>query len=514
MAGQNVESGWTPPPRSKFGKRLLITLVIFSVLVVGGWFVAVASFKSYLGSEAFRERITSKVADKLKATAEFSEVVWDDENSTASIAEFRAEGFEGARFERLELLGIKARFDLTPAYLFSCLREGLWVLPSVEIDEMTIEMSERRAAVPPEIAAAAAEPPDAETQPAEEVVVEEKQRSFGIFPRKSRVESLRIARVGLRHEGGDGRVVVGNLENILVKSNLEKVYRARILSNHGAENYVETENLPRLIVEALELRIDQPNRWFFADDLRFSFADGQLNIGGAGAYGDRPNLQLQATLEGVQLEQLTPKEWIATLSGELFAEAEVSGDFKNPVVAGSARVEKGGIKDLPLLGKLAKLLKDDRFQRVTLTRADLKFGRDETGSRITDLHVESAGLGRLEGDVAMDPDQRLAGNLEFGVSADVLRLVPSLANDFKNSLFGPEKAGHCWTSIDVRGTLQAPDTDLDEKLILASVEGVTDSPVNSLLDWADPSGELKKNAAPVIDLIQKWGAEKIGELID
>lgn len=511
-----AESSWEPPRRSGFGrllKRLMIFLAVFAVLLVVGWFVAVASVKKYVQSERFRERIVEKVSEKLKANAEFSEVVWNEETSTATVAEFRADGFEGAKFASLEIRGIEARLELSPAYLIGSLREGHWVIPSVEVDEVRVVLNEERQPAPPvDLAEAASEPkgqPDADPEPESP---DGKPRSFGIFPRKTRLGVIHIRTAGIQLESA-GRIVNATLNNLVASSDSEKVYRVQIPGKQAEESFIETENLPRILIEELDVRVDQINRLFFADKFRAGLAGGQIQVSGQGGYGDQPSLQLKGAIDEVELGELVPKEWPATLTGKLHADIDVSGTAKDPIVEATAEVKGGQINDLPLLSTLADFLNEKRLQRLTFSRADMKLSGDDRGYRLSQIFVESPGFVRLQGSVKMDKNRKLDGLLDFGISADLMRFVP-VPENISQPLFSPEQADHRWARVKIEGTLEEPITDLYDQLVLAGFEAATDPIANKILDMIDPSGDLKEDAGPLVDLLQKEASKFLKDLLE
>ena len=70
---------------------------------------------------------------------------------------------------------------------------------------------------------------------------------------------------------------------------------------------------------------------------------------------------------------------------------------ETPLIAGDLRVSDGHLTALPVLDRIASYTATERFRRLSLRRAELKFRQEGKRLELTDIVVVSDGLLRIEG---------------------------------------------------------------------------------------------------------------------
>jgi hypothetical protein len=124
------------------------------------------------------------------------------------------------------------------------------------------------------------------------------------------------------------------------------------------------------------------------------------------------------------------------------------------------------VSGFPFLFALFQTLEDEWFQRPLFEgeNATGTFYREGGTVSLRNLNFESKGRMALRGNISMDANQAVSGDLEVGVAE---AMILSSSNPRLRTLFGPPKEGFRWLTVKVGGQAAAP-TDNFKDLYKAS----------------------------------------------
>lgn len=129
----------------------------------------------------------------------------------------------------------------------------------------------------------------------------------------------------------------------------------------------------------------------------------------------------------------------------------------------ASRIE---VRGFPFLSALALALDDQWFEHpVFETDAGGTFHRENGVITLRDLNFESKGRIALRGEISLNPDQTLSGNLEVGVAEAMIGASKSAR---LAGMFGPAKDGFRWATLKIAGPAAIP-TDNFKDLFSAVV---------------------------------------------
>jgi len=218
---------------------------------------------------------------------------------------------------------------------------------------------------------------------------------------------------------------------------------------------------------------------------------------------------LSASLSDVQCEEVLPDDWKKRLRGELSSDFTVEGRGGDPpVITGDIELSRGYLTALPILDRIAAYTDIERFRRLALREARLKY-RD-VGERLdlTEIVVASEGLVRVEGRLSI-VEGRLDGQLEVGIPPGTLAHIPGA----ETKVFLTGKSGMLWTPVAVSGTTSHPKEDLSNRLFAAAgermIEIVAGQPI--LKHSGRPVGEAALKILEAGGEMAEAGARVIGE---
>ncbi|MEC9053685.1 MAG: hypothetical protein VX633_00145, partial [Verrucomicrobiota bacterium] len=72
-----------------------------------------------------------------------------------------------------------------------------------------------------------------------------------------------------------------------------------------------------------------------------------------------------------------PEDWAKRISGELMSDFVVEGEIgRTPLITGELGLSDGHLTALPVLDRIASYTRTERFRRLSLRKADLKFRQE------------------------------------------------------------------------------------------------------------------------------------------
>lgn len=492
-------------------------VALFALSLIVGWFIALGAIKSYLESDDFKLMIASETAKSLKADTTLGEVTWKGQTSSVYVKNFEATGYEDASFSSLKVHGFDANFTLTLGHLRECIRDNEWKIPAVVINKLEMVFDgERRidgtwAATnqPATAAPAAAETVSTSAEPKKAGLLER------LLPQEVKIDHIELDTIDLVWRDGETTHRATGMSILATPTDAEDVFHIvspseAALTPDRPNGYVligapGSEGI-RLDVRKLNFRWNPTTAEFFVDNAMAKTMDGDFDMTGEMKLGDDSDLNLRANLRGLKMDYLTddfvsgplkafapviPDDWAVNFSGIADVSATLTGDFDTVHTNGNVEVRQGRIDSQgTILETLATLSGNQRFLNIALNSASANFTRDDQQLLIHDIHLQSDGLGRVQGRLGIGHDKELDGALDFGVVPGVFRF--QLADYLQTKLFTDVRDNHHWTTIQISGTLDDPKADFDDQLKTAALAAPAEIGKDALEQLGLEGDDLKK----------------------
>ena len=446
--------------------RLLVGILVLGALLVP---VSYMWLKNYLRSDGFRLLVNLKVSEALEVEAEFDTFKWD--GIELSAPNFIAEG-EGL-IRRIEAEELKTEVRFVPL-----LRKR------VETEELQV----RRLHV--------------------EVDVTKDGPQFEDDGRKAlKFETARIDELSGTVDFGETALRWGEVKGILKPGQGRGSYEASL---SRGQLLTPLSLFPRLDLKEMVLR-------YIDDELILKngswkvFSSGRMATEGEIDFGSGDYF-FEGILDDVQCDEVVPENWARRITGELTSTFTVEGEIgETPLIEGDLRLSGGYLTALPVLDRIASYTAIERFRRLSLRRAELKFRQEGKRLELTDIVVVSDGLLRIEGRLTIE-DGQLDGDLHLGLTPSTLASIPGAAH----RVFHPGREGLHWTPVKITGTTKAPQEDLSDRLIAAGFEWMYEMVNGQLVlrQGGKVAGDLAKTLWKTGGAAADLGAEIIGRGTD
>ena len=442
--------------------RLVIGMFVLGALLVSGGYMWL---KNYLRSDGFRELVNLKVSEVLEVEAEFDEFKWDGMELTAP--NFIAGGEGLIRSIEAEELKTEVRF-------------GPLLGKRVETEELQV----RRLHV--------------------EVDVTKDGPQFEDNGRKAfKFKTARIDELSGMVDFGETALRWKEVKGILKPGQGRGSYEASL---SRGRLLTPLSLFPRLDLQKANLRysddelILKNGSWKVYSSGRLA-TEGEIDFGSGDYF-------FEGSLVDVQCEEVVPEDWSKRITGELTSSFTVEGEMKKiPLIAGDLRLSDGHLTALPVLDRIASYTATERFRRLSLRRAELKFRQRGKRLELTDIVVVSEGLLRIEGSLTID-DGQLDGDLRLGLTPSTLASIPGAAH----RVFHPGREGLHWAPVKITGTTRYPQEDLSDRLIAAGFEWMYEMVNGQLVlkQGGKVAGELAETLWDAGGAAAELGAEIIG----
>ena len=401
--------------------RLVIGMLVLGVLLVPGGYLWL---KNYLSSEGFRSMVNQKVSQVLEAEAAFDEFKWDGMEVTAPM--FLAEG-EGL-IRRVEAEELKSEVRFAPLLTRRLESQGL------QLRRLHVELDVTRDG--PQF---------------------EKDRRQAV-----KFESARIDKLSGMVDFGETALRWAEMRALLKPGQGSGSYEASL---SRGQLLTPLSLFPRLDLEKADLRYSEYGELILKSGSWKVFSSGRLDTEGEIDFVKR-DYEFEGSLRDVQCDEVVPEDWAKRISGELMSDFVVEGEIgRTPLITGELGLSDGHLTALPVLDRIASYTGTERFRRLSLRKAELKFRQEGKRLELTDIVIVSDGLLRIEGSLTID-DEQLDGNLRLGLTPSTLATIPAAAH----RVFDPGREGLHWTPVKITGTTSSPQEDLSDRLIAAGFE--------------------------------------------
>lgn len=423
-----------------FGLGGLLLLMLF-----GGFWLQV-EVQRYLRSEGFRQVVSREVSEVVGVEGEFASLRW-------SGPEIYSDGFAGSGtatgvLERIEASALRTKL------LWRSIWQGYWELESLEIQRAELKFRDHAGARQ-----------GGAIQVGQAHVVRAWWMAF--LPDKFKIREV------LCHST---KLIWG--ESVLEGSRL-------VVRPDGAAWIVEANGgslrhpaFPENRVELIRARITRDVLYLTESRIEFE-QGGQMQVSGEADWKKSVS-RFRIEFSGVPAEKIGPEGLRAHLSGLASGILTLSQEQGGREIQGRLKVEEGVLQGLPVQEVLARFTKSPQFNRLPLQELSANLKISPQGTELSSLVLESRGLVRLEGEVAIgpnsEPDPELRGQLEMGLTSQSLQWLPGS----QERVFVQSRAGYFWAKLQVTGTLHHPKEDLSRRLALAMGEEVLMAPAKVL----------------------------------
>jgi hypothetical protein len=472
------------------GQRWLVAIAMVFITLLAAYFSLTVWLDGYLKSDRFREWISARISDQLKATARIDGVSW--RGTSAFVSSFEAAGSPEASFATLTANDIRA--DLNAGAIW----DRAWHVERVQIARASLQFP---SAIPDTTDPAAA--PPATTEPTDT------QSGFlsSILPNRVVLGPIRTDSVSLDWKSADASATARGM-TVEIKPSDDDGF---VLAS-GTGGTVKTSFLPATPIEIEDFDASWQKGEVRLDSFRASAANASINgEATVRTASNPPQLDARVWIAGLELAGVIPPDWLKRLSGTARADIRLTG---NPLEAerlacsGSASLAKGLIEGLPILQIIARKTRNESFVRLVLKEARTDFTRTPDGDWLLEkLLVDSPGLLRLKGSAAVGATETLSGSLLLGIVPGTLRYLAGAEQEVflpiekanlsaaERALLSAEDAGLLWTRLTLGGSLANPSEDLSDRLARAWFNATVDEVLGMSMEGAVKAAETASRAA-------------------
>jgi hypothetical protein len=472
------------------GQRWLVAISMVLITLLAAYFSLTVWLDGYLRSDRFREWISARISDRLKATARIDGVSW--RGASAFVSSFEAAGSPEASFATLSANDIRA--DLNAGAIW----DRAWHVERVQIARASLQFP----SVIPDTTVPTADPPQTGDTPAP-------QGGFlsSFLPNRVVLGPIRTDSASLDWKSADASVTARGM-TVEIKPSDDDGF---VLAS-GTGGTVKTSFLPATPIEIEDFDASWQKGEVRLDSFRASAANASINgEATVRTASNPPQLDARVWIAGLELAGVIPPDWLKRLSGTARADIRLTG---NPLEAerlacsGSASLAKGLIEGLPILQIIARKTRNESFVRLVLKEARTDFTRTPDGDWLLEkLLVDSPGLLRLKGSAAVGATETLSGSLLLGIVPGTLRYLAGAEQEVflpiekanlsaaERALLSAEDAGLLWTRLTLGGSLANPSEDLSDRLARAWFNATVDEVLSMSMEGAVKAAETASRAA-------------------
>jgi hypothetical protein len=438
----------------------LLGLLIFAALVAV--VIGAAWVGKFIRSEEFRTLASKKASEALKIEGEFSSLQW--EGSSVYSPSLRGEGRRGEVIEFLSAERLRARYN------WRALFSGAWRLDDVSVGRLDLRM------IPGQLP---------ETSSVIEPLETTEARSTPLpswIPNRFELDEIHVESAGIHFSAGQ----VKNTEFRIARDGNGWLIRGR-----GGE--LSWEELPLLTLGNYSMRLAGNAVFLTSAELS---TKGGGKIEASGEISEKPgHLRMRVSWLNLPAELVIPDQLRPHLKGTMEGNADLNSTESGFVNAdGFFLIRDGLLEGIHVLEKLATFSGSPQFRRLALQEVSGNFTRKESGVEIRDFVLESKGLVRVEGNYAIDGDERLSGTVQVGLTPQTLQWIPGS----RERVFTENRNGYVWTPVRLGGTVQSPSEDLSARLVAAAVGDSIQSGTRVLEVAPDA---VKEGAGAILDIL-------------
>ncbi len=408
-------------------------------------FVAYRMMSAHLSGDDFQISLGDQLGSFLGGEARFTAFEWDGWD--VSVDEFLFQGEDG--LQNLSVRGVGASVDRLAVW------RGTYRLEDMRLDEVDFIGDFRKDALGKQ----------SETMlPLRSKLARDQFSGFQekFLPENLELMEFEVAQLNGRALTDDGvwswRGAKLGVRAGIFKKNVEVELK-------GGEVVTPLSLVDRLTLKEAKGRVSDDQ--FYLLSSQFD-ALGSSQVTMEGDFGLKSRMwSLHGELKGAQVEELVSESWKKRLTGPLEVGFSIRGrpDFEARI-KGEVVIRDAILTALTVLDRLAVYSKDSRFRRLELSEVQFSFEKIGTHLELSHIVFASEGLMRLEGNMRLNGDVIRQGDFSIGISPDLLAHIPSA----EAKVFQLKRRGLLWTSMTVGGTLEDPEEDLSERLIVAAGE--------------------------------------------
>lgn len=417
----------------------VVALLLISTWMISSW------VQNYLKSDACRLMLAGQIGGSLHSRVAIEPMTWSGANVFSG--KITLDPLDGQGWKQIEADGVQATLDRNAAW------HGVWKVPSISVEWLRMEMrsdSEMPQQVAVGIEAEPAPPPRAPTWWSR------------WLPKRTEIGEVEVQNFELKPPAPDAGVAIMTMK-LSARPAVDD--GAWLLRGEGGKILLPqikdalrlTSASARLDAKTLSLN-DAVAQWIGDSDVT---GRGELPFEKGKAWN------FTGRISNLDLRHVLSADLKSRLSGVLESSYETSSQPDGSVLfKGKPRVKNGIVQGFPVLERVADFTTTERFRRVVLDEANCEIERQGSRTKITRLVMQSNGLIRIEGDIAID-GILLTGNLMVGVSPETLRWMPGAQNHVFIDPHSGGMPGFVWTTVRVSGTIDAPKEDLSNRLLAA-----------------------------------------------
>ena len=456
--------------KRSWSKILLSVVALFACLIliicIGLWF----AITSYLSGDDFKSFIEKRAAREMKVdVVSLSPLEWG--GSSLTTKSMKAQG--GETIQKLEISNLEAEVN-RPAIL-----DRHFEVSNIHADSVSIHLVKPDHSKP-----AIPEPTDGEPLPlpskenSSESLTNEsdpatKKISHSpnwwkehILPTKYSLNKASINKINLIYEDGQKAYSLNNVKLTITPEPNNQEYRILL---QGGEFSLPHELASKGTIQSALLRY-RPDR-VSASDFRITLDNGgYLDIEGEYSVPEK-SWWTSIVVRDIKCADLLPQDWKQKIEGVVQGTARVKKEIgMSPEASGSVKIDKGVLTALPILDTMAAFTGTSKFRRIQFNNIEANYNYQDETIHIKDIVLSSEGLLRVEGNITIDKDKTLRGQLKIGMLPGILSNIPGAEEKIFLSENNQGKMGLLWANVNLSGTTDHPREDLSARLITAAGE--------------------------------------------
>ena len=388
--------------------------VLIALLLVGtaGLFLW-SRVTAYLEGEEFRRTIEEFVSGKLNAAAELEPLHWN--GSAVQSASLRLNGSPDSRLRSMEARNLRVRMD------WSALLSGAWRVEEFLVERLRAEFGEGNGSA----------------KSPEPLLMNE----IALLPTKFEFGATLVSQADL--DFGEVEITGAELEIQPLGSGWKV---------HGEGGSFTCPHLPPMAIKSFQAEWADGQTTILSSALRLG-TNGKIS-----ASGKWPGA-VDFEWANVSPGDLLGKDWSQKLDGSLAGTARLEGG----AAKGRFEWSDGHVRGFGILHKAAMISGRTDFQNLPISKATGDFEVRGGSYDFRNVVVDSPGLLRVTGDVSISSQRALKGELQLGLSPSLIQGLDGVLT----KVFTRQENGLVWTSVNVGGTLDAPNENLSSRLASA-----------------------------------------------
>lgn len=474
----------------KWMVRMVMGLVVIVTLTGFGVY---AWLKSYLHSDDFRLFVGDAVSEVMGADAQFELFEW--QGMHAKTAGFSAKN--GGVVRRVTANDVQGNVSLAGA------SRGVWEIPDVWVGRLdaVVDMTyDDHAGGSTRFTRSASEPE------ADSMAETDKKSGFldGLLPDKAELSSVNISNFNLKLQTTGGELRATDVA-MKIDGGSQQTYGVHLIGGIIDVPWLDSP----LHLQTARGKY-KGGHMFLTESRSEVYEHGLLTLKGE---MDKGRYAFYGVLTDVKSEEVVPEDWQKRITGDLLARCKVRSTKRGAVTRGEVELKKGVLTALPVLDRIAAYANTQRFRRLNLSDARLKFHQEEGRLDLSDIVITSEGLVRVLGALTV-VDGRLDGRFRVGIMPGTLAHIPGA----ETKVFLRGEKGLLWAPLRITGTVDHPEEDLSARMIAAAGERmfelVPETGERALKFAQKTAAELPQNAIDAGSEVIDEGAELIHEGTD